>query len=153
MSPAEQIIQQHSPYMAYMPGDKEVDSQELDLFKQYNNSSVDDMLDEIGDGVIIANLQYISRLASTREATHDNNANVNNGVKDGEDDAVVLSPGRLPARPQPLWGFLRSFCKDSNTLYGTQPKNGLRCGDLMKCCQTWHRYGARLGTSYSQLHH
>jgi hypothetical protein len=50
----------------YMPGNEEVDSQESDLFEQYNNSSKDDVLDEVTDGGIIATLQYISGLSLTK---------------------------------------------------------------------------------------
>ncbi len=81
-----------------MPGNKEVDSQESNLFEQYDYSSMDDVLDEIGDGGIIAKLQYISKLASMREATHDNNVDVNNRVEDNKDDVVVLYPGRLTSK-------------------------------------------------------
>jgi hypothetical protein len=69
---------------AYMPGNKEVDSQKSDLFEQFDNSSEDDVLDGVADRDIIANLHYVAGLAFTRKATPNNNANVNNGFYDSK---------------------------------------------------------------------
>jgi hypothetical protein len=83
---------------AYMPGNKEVNSQESDLFEQYNSSREDDVFDEVVDGGIIANLQYILGLALTREATPDDDANVHNGDDNSDDDMLVISLGRLTCK-------------------------------------------------------
>jgi hypothetical protein len=45
--------------MAYMPGNKNIDSQESEIFDVDNGSSKDDTIDMIVDGGIITNLQYV----------------------------------------------------------------------------------------------
>jgi hypothetical protein len=45
---------------AYMPGNEDIDSQELDLFNMDNASSIEDPFDTVMDGSIITNLQYVS---------------------------------------------------------------------------------------------
>jgi hypothetical protein len=44
-----------------MPGNKDIDSQELDLFDTDEDSSIDEPFDTIIEGGIITNLQYFSR--------------------------------------------------------------------------------------------
>jgi hypothetical protein len=99
---------------AYMPGNKEVDSQESDLFEQYNNSSKDDVFDEVMDGGIIATLQYISGLALTRDVTPNDNANVDKGGNDSNEDMVVISPVRL------TWKATASLRIPQESLQGQQ---------------------------------
>jgi hypothetical protein len=60
--------------MAYMPGNKDIDSQESDIFDVNNDSSNDDTIDMIVDGGIITNLQYVSGPASAREETREKDA-------------------------------------------------------------------------------
>jgi hypothetical protein len=46
---------------AYMPGNEDIDSQDLDLFDADEDSSINESFDTITEGGILTNLQYISR--------------------------------------------------------------------------------------------
>jgi hypothetical protein len=57
-----------------MPGNKDIDSQESDIFDANNNSSDDDTINMIVNGGIITNLQYVLGPASAGEATREKDA-------------------------------------------------------------------------------
>jgi hypothetical protein len=57
-----------------MPGNKDIDSQESDIFDVNNNSRDDNTIDMIVDGGIINNLQYVSGPASAGEETREKDA-------------------------------------------------------------------------------
>jgi hypothetical protein len=60
---------------AYMPGKDDINSQELDLFEVYDDSSIKDPFDAVVDDSIITNLQYMLGLALAGEDTSKKDAN------------------------------------------------------------------------------
>jgi hypothetical protein len=88
---------------AYMPGNKDIDSQESDIFNVDNNSSADDTLDMIVDGGIITNLQYVSGSALAGEETREKDADEGQEIevdKNAEnershDKVMVMSPAKV----------------------------------------------------------
>ncbi len=74
---------------AYMLAD--IDSQESDLFEQYKESSIKDSFNEIVEGRIITNLQYVTGL--TPEDGKPQVCKDDNAANDKEANVVMLSPG------------------------------------------------------------
>ncbi len=72
-----------------------VDSQDLDLFDQDDDSSIGDLINTVMDGGIITNLQYISGSALAREEVQDNNFDVEGNDKVDNKNVVMLSPDKL----------------------------------------------------------
>ncbi len=91
---------------AYMPGKEDINSQELDLFEVYDDSSIEDPFDTVVDGGIITNLQYVSGLALAGEDTSKKDANEGqekDTTKDvnadsGTNELVVMSPGKVTCK-------------------------------------------------------
>ena len=92
--------------IAYMPGKEDINSQELDIFEVYDDSSIEDPFDTVVDGGIITNLQYVSGLALAGEDTSKKDANEGQekeATKDANtnsstDKVVVMSPGKVTCK-------------------------------------------------------
>jgi hypothetical protein len=91
---------------AYMPGKEDIHSQESDLFKVNDDSSVEDPFEVVVDGGIITNLQYVSGLALAGEDTSKKDTNEGQekeATKDANtnsstDKVVVMSPGKVTCK-------------------------------------------------------
>jgi hypothetical protein len=89
--------------MTYMPWNKDIDSQESDVFDIDNNSSADNTTDMIVDGGIITNLQYVLGSALAREETREKDAdegqekevNKNAENNSSHNKVMVMSPAKV----------------------------------------------------------
>jgi hypothetical protein len=87
----------------YMPGNKNIDSQELDLFDADEDSSIDEPFDTIMEGGIIINLHYVSRSTLAGEEPWEKHIDdsqekdvVNNTEAiDSNNDVVIRSPAKF----------------------------------------------------------
>jgi hypothetical protein len=88
---------------AYLPGNKDIDSQESDLFDVDGDSSIDEPFDTIMEGGIITNLQYVSRYTLAGEEPWEKHIDdsqekdvVNNAEAiNSNDGMVVRSPAKV----------------------------------------------------------
>jgi hypothetical protein len=88
---------------ANMPGNKDINSQESDLFDADEDSSIDEPFDTIMEGGIITNLQYVSRSTLVGEEPwekHIDDSQENDVVNNAEainsnNNVVVRSPAKV----------------------------------------------------------
>ncbi len=131
--------------MAYMLGNKDIDSQESDIFDVNNNSSNDDTINMNVDSGIITNLQYISGPASAGEETREKDADEGQekeidakaDINNSHDNMMVMSPAKVTRKATTSLGI------PQEALQGQQ--------DLVQgLIQQWVNEGPR---SYSQNSH
>ncbi len=92
--------------IAYMPGKEDINSQELDIFEVYDDSSVKDQFGTVMDGGIVTNLQYMSGFALAGEDTSKKDTNEGqekDATKDadansGTNKLVIMSPGKVTCK-------------------------------------------------------
>jgi hypothetical protein len=98
---------------AFMPGNKDINSQELDLFDADEDSSIDEPFDTIMEGGIITNLQYVSRSTLVGEEPWEKHIDdsqekdvVNNAeVIDSNNKVVVRSPVKVTLKAMTSLGI------------------------------------------------
>jgi hypothetical protein len=86
-----------------MPGNKDIDSQESDIFDVNNDSSKDNTFSMIVDSGIITNLQYVSGSASAGEETREKDADKGQEKEvdtkadnyNSHDKVMVMSPAKV----------------------------------------------------------
>jgi hypothetical protein len=88
---------------AYMPGNKDIYSQESDIFDVDDNSSNDDTINMIVDDSIITTLQYVSGSASAGEETREKEADEGQEKEvdakadndNSHNEVMVMSPAKV----------------------------------------------------------
>jgi hypothetical protein len=91
---------------AYMPGNKDIDSQGSDTFDVGADCSADDTINMIVGGGIITNLQYVSVPALAGEETNKKDADEgqekevdkNAETNSSHDKVMVMSPGKVTCK-------------------------------------------------------